>query len=90
VKMDLHFRDRQGVLLSLARENIVPVKAPPWARYPFELRRNGKTKKGDIGRLISPGAADLILKEKLGVRDDESCREVRELIKRLRKSYGYK
>lgn len=89
MKMDPHFGGRQEVLLSLARGNIVPVKAPPWARYPFALRRNDKTKKGERGRLIGSGAADLILKE-LGVRDEESCRESRERIKRLRKSYGYK
>jgi len=36
--------DPQGVLDYLARENIVPVKSPPWAKHPFMLRRNEKTK----------------------------------------------
>ena len=83
-------KDRDQMLHYLAQENVVPVKAPPWADYPFELRRNEKVKRGQIGQhLVSKGTMPMVL-ELLGVRNETSCREVRELIKRLRKTYAYR
>lgn len=82
--------DREQLLHQLARENIVPVKAPEWAHHPFELRRNEKTKRGQIGQhLFSTGVTSLVI-EYLGITDEQSCKAVRERIKRLRKNFGYK
>jgi hypothetical protein len=83
-------KDREQMLHYLAQQNVVPVKSPPWADCPFELRRNEKFKRGQVGQhLVSKGMAPLLM-EILGVRDETSCRGIREVIKRLRKTYGYK
>lgn len=83
-------KDREQMLHYLAQQNVVPVKSPPWADYPFELRRNERVKRGQIGQhLVSQGMTPLVM-EILGVRNETSCRGVREAIKCLRKTYGYK
>ena len=90
LEMARFLKDREQMLHYLAGENVVPVNAPPWAEYPFSLRRNEKVKKGQIGRrTVSRGIIPLVM-ELLGVRDETSCRDVRELIKRLRKTYAYR
>lgn len=90
LEMARFLKHREQMLHYLARENVVPVKAPPWADYPFELRRNEKVKRGQIGQhLVGKETTPLVL-ELLGVRDETSCREVRELIKRLQKTYAYR
>ncbi len=82
-------RDPEWLLAYLARQNVVPVKAPPWSENQFELRRNEKTRRGQVGRhFVSRGLTPIVM-EVLGVRDEESCREVRERIKRIRRSLGY-
>jgi hypothetical protein len=83
-------KDRQQMLNYLAQQNVVPVKAPPWADHPFELRRNEKTKRGQPGQHIAGKETTAFLIECLGIRDERSCKEVRERIKRLRRSLGYK
>lgn len=90
LEMARFLKDREQLLNYLAQQNVVPVKAPPWAEHEFELRRNEKTKKGQIGQhLISKGLTPFVM-ELLGVRDEKSCKEVRERVKRLRKSLEYK
>jgi len=84
------FKDKEQMLRYLAQENVVPVKAPPWADHPFELRRNEKVKRGQIGRHMLGKQTTPLIIELLGVRDEKSCKEVRERIKGLRKSLGYK
>jgi len=83
-------KDREQLLNYLAQQNVVPVKAPPWAEHQFELRRNEKTRRGQIGQhFVSKGLTPLVV-ELLGVRDEKSCKEVREQVKRVRKSLGSK
>lgn len=77
-------RDREGILHYLAKENVVPVKAPSWADYSFELRRNEKTLRGQTGKhFISKEMTQLVL-DFLGVRDEQSCKAVRDQIKWIR------
>ena len=83
-------RDREQLLNYLARENIVPVKAPPWAEHPFELRRSEKTIRGQIGQHLVGQKTTPVVMEVLGVRDERSCKEVRERIKQLQKTFGYR
>lgn len=83
-------KEREKLLNYLARENIVPVKAPPWADYPFELRRREKTIRGQIGQHLVGQKTMPAVMEVLGVQDERSCREVRERIKNLRKAYDYR
>jgi hypothetical protein len=83
-------KDREQLLNYLARENIVPVKAPPWADHPFELRRREKTIRGQIGQHLVSQKTTPVVMEVLGVRDERSCKEVRERIKQLRKTFGYR
>ncbi|MCD6297294.1 MAG: hypothetical protein J7M30_09080 [Deltaproteobacteria bacterium] len=84
------FLGNKDLLLNyFAQKSIVPVKSPPWADHPFGLRRNKKVKNREIGRLAGKKTMLLIM-QALGIRDERSCKEVREHIKRLRKSYGYK
>lgn len=83
-------RNRELLLNYLAQENIVPVKAPPWAEYPFELRRREKTIRGQIGQHLVGQKTTPVVMEVLGVRDEKSCKEVREHIKRLRKTFSYR
>lgn len=79
----------ERMLHYLAKENVVPVKAPPWADYPFELRRNEKTKRVQVGtHFVSKGMTPLVL-EVLGVRDERSCKAVRDRIKRIQQHSGY-
>ncbi|GAG78494.1 unnamed protein product [marine sediment metagenome] len=78
-------KDKEQLVNYFARENIVPVKAPPWAKPRFELRRNTK----QPGHLVSSNMLPVVL-EALGVQDERSCKDVREHIKHLRKVYGYK
>jgi len=92
MKLDMarFLKDREQMLHYLARENIVPVKAPPWAVHQFELRRNERTGRGQIGRHVSGKETTALLIQLLGIHDEASCREVREHIKSLRTSFGYK
>lgn len=90
LEMARFLKNREQMLYYLARENVVPVKAPPWAKYQFELRRNDKTKTGDPGRHITGRETTPDVIESLGIHDERSCKEVREYIKRLRKSIGYR
>lgn len=83
-------KDREQLLNYLARENIVPVKAPPWADHPFELRRREKMIRGQIGQHLVGQETTPVVMEVLDVRDERSCKEVRERIKRLRKTCDYK
>ncbi len=90
LQMARFLSDREQMLHYLAQESVVPVKAPPWADYPFELRRYEKAERGQIGQhLIGKETTPLVI-ECLGIRDEKSCKEVREHIKRLRKSIGYR
>lgn len=82
--------NKEQLLHYLAQENIVPVKSPPWADHPFELRRNEKAKKGQLGQHLVGKETTPLVTEVLGVRDERSCKEIREHIKRLRKTYGYR
>lgn len=87
MKLDMAglLRDRERLLNYLAQENIVPVKAPIWADHPFELRRNEKTLRVQVGqRFIGKKTTPIIL-DILGVHDEKSCIEVRKYIKNLRK-----
>jgi len=53
-------KDREQLLSYLAQQNVAPVKAPPWAEHEFELRRNEKTRRGQIGQhVISKGLTPL-------------------------------
>ena len=81
-------KDREQTLMLhyLARENIVPVKAPPWADHPFELRRNERGKRGQVGKHVYGKAATASIINVLGIRDESSCKEVREHIKHIRQS----
>lgn len=91
MKLDMarFMNDRDGMLHYLAKENVVPVKAPPWADHPFELRRNEKTLRGQIGKhLVGREMTPLVL-ELLGVRDEQSCKAVRKRIKQIRQHFGY-
>jgi hypothetical protein len=81
-------KDPEELLHYLARENIVPVKAPEWADHPFELRRNEKSKRDPGGRLAGKETTALVL-EILGVHDEKSCKATREQIKHLRRSMRY-
>jgi hypothetical protein len=81
--------NKEHLLSYLAKENIVPVKAPPWAAHRFELRRNEKMLKGLIGRHVTGRKTMPLILDALGVHDEKSCKEVREHIKHLRKIYGY-
>ena len=82
-------KNREQMLHYLAQQNVVPVKAPPWAEHPFELRRNEKTRRKQPGQHIVAPKTTPVVMEALGVRDERSCKEVRERIERLRKTYGY-
>lgn len=90
LEMGRFVKDREQMLYYLARENIVPVKAPPWADHPFELRRNEKTKRGQIGRHVAGTETTPFVMDILGIHDERSCKEVREHIKQIRKALGYK
>ncbi len=76
--------NKEQLMHYLARENIVPVKAPPWADHSFELRRNEKTVRGQIGRHLLGKETTAFVLEHLGVGDEQSCKEVREHIKWIR------
>lgn len=82
-------QNREGILHYLAEENIVPVKAPPWADYPFELRRNDKSLKGQVGKHFVGKETTQFILELLGVRDEQSCKVVRDQIKWIRQHFGY-
>ena len=73
--------NKEQMLHCLARENVVPVKAPSWSKYPFELR-NGR-------HMFSQGLIPKVM-ELLGVHDQESCKEIRNRIKLIRQAAGYK
>lgn len=92
MKLDMvrFLRDKECLLDYLAQENIVPVKAPSWADYPFELRRNKKSLKGQIGRHVTGQKTTPTILNVLGVHDERSCKEVREYIKHTRQIKGYK
>lgn len=83
-------KDPEEMLRCLAWENIAPVKAPPWADHPFELRRNEKAKRSQLGQHIAGKETAPLVIELLGIRDERSCKEVRERIKHLRESLGYR
>ena len=83
-------KNREMMLRYLASENVVPVKAPPWAKHPFELRRNEKTKKLQVGRHMVGTETTPEVLGLLGVSDYQSCKAVREHMKKIRKSMGFK
>lgn len=91
MKLDMarFLMNREHLLNYLVRENIVPVKAPPWADYPFELRRNEKTLRGQVGQHVTGISMTPIILNIMGVHDESSCKEVRERIKRLREVKGW-
>ena len=80
-------RDPNRLIEYMARENIVPVKAPPWADYEFELRRNEKTLRNLPGRHLQGKETSQWVLRRLGVTDEESCKQVREQIKRLHRTH---
>ena len=80
--------DRDWWIPRFAWEDMVPVKAPPWAKYPFELRRNQKTEKGQPGRHYAGRETTPEILKFLDIHDEESCRRVREQIKRRRRQLG--
>ena len=90
LEMARFLKDREQMLHYLARENIVPVKAPPWADHPFELRRNERRKRGQIGQHVCGKETTAFIINVLCIRDESSCKEVRECIKHIRQSMGYK
>ena len=80
-------REQTLTLHYLARQNIVPVKAPLWADHPFELRRNERGKRGQIGQHVEgKETTAFIINDVLCIRDESSCKEVRECIKHIRQS----
>lgn len=81
--------DREQMLHYLARENIVPVNAPPWAAHPFDLRRNEKGKRGQVGQHVCGRETTALIIDGLCIRDDSSCKEVREHIKHIRQLMGH-
>lgn len=90
IDMGRFLNDKEQMLRYLARENVVPVKAPPWSGHPFELRRNDKTIRGQIGRhMVSKGLTPIVM-ELLGIRDERCCKDVGERIKLIRQELGYK
>lgn len=90
LEMARFLKNKEQMLYYLARENVVPVKSPPWADHPFELRRNQKMKRGQIGQhLVGKEIIPLVM-ELLGVKDERSCREVRERIKHIRQQLRFK
>lgn len=86
VKLDSRILERDALIRYFARENIIPVKAPYWSKYPYILRRVEKRKRGMIGTHLTGNETTAELLKILVIYDDESCRKVREEIKRLRKS----
>jgi len=86
LEMARFLKDEKQLLYYLAQVNVVPVRSPPWAEYPFELRRNQKMK---TERIASPAMTSHIM-EFLGIRDKRSCEEVRERIKSIRRQLGCK
>ena len=80
--------DRDWWIMRFAQEDMVPVKAPPWSKYPFELRRNQKTANRQPGRHYAGRETTPDILKFLGVHDEESCRRVREQIKRRRQELG--
>ena len=101
LEMARHIKDRNEMLRFLASKNVVPVKAPPWADHPFELRRNDKTKRRNIykargqsvpnyymgSHIATKGTIQIVL-DLLGVHDESSCKQVRERIKHIRRTMG--
>lgn len=81
-------KDREQTLMLhyLARENIVPVKAPLWADHPFELRRNERRKRDQIGQHVAGKETTAFIINILCIHDESSCKEVRECIKHIRQS----
>jgi hypothetical protein len=82
--------NRNEWLEYLAKENIVPVIAPDWAKYPFELRRNEKTIKRQIGRHFIGKETTPQIIQLLGVSDEKSCKDIREYIISLRQIRNYR
>jgi len=92
MKLDMagFLKNKEHLLNYLAQENIVPVKAPFWADCPFELRRNEKTLKGQVGQHITGQKTTPVILDILGVHDERSCKEVRGYIKHLRQIQVHK
>ena len=93
VKLLLDSDQVDQLIRDFAKSNVVPVKAPSWAKHRYELRRNNKADKAGkytqgphaFGREQTAAIIKV-----LGISDDRSCKAVREHIKRLRTSLGYK
>jgi len=81
LEMARFLKSREQTLYYLAHENIVPVKSPPWAEHPFGLRRNEKTKRGQIGQHLLGTKTTPLIMELLGIHDERSCRQVRQHIR---------
>ena len=90
IEMARYAKDPEQMLSYLARMNVVPVKAPSWADHPFELRRNEKTKMGLLGHHLVGRETTPIVIQLLGIHDKKSCDAVRNRIREIRKSMGYK
>lgn len=90
IEMAGFFADIEQLLHFLARENTVPVKAPPWADHPFLLRRNAKKERNLPGRHMIGKETTPVIIERLGIHDNQSCERVRERIKQIRHCLGYK
>lgn len=90
IEIARYAKDPEQILFYLARMNVVPVKAPPWADHPFELRRNEKTKMGLLGHHMVGKETTPIIIELLGIHDEKSCDAVRKRINKIRKSMKYK
>ena len=85
LEMDRFLKDKEQLVNYFAQENIVPVKSPPWAEYPFELRRNEKTKRGQIGRQLLGTKTTPLIMEFLDIHDEQSCRRVRQHIRLIQR-----
>lgn len=84
-----YLKNKEQMLSYLAQENVIPVKAPPWAGHPFELRRNERAKRRQPGQHMLGKETTALIIELLGIRDDRTCKQVREQIKRQRKNARY-
>jgi len=90
VKLLLDSDQIDRLVRDFAEKNVVPVKAPPSAKHRYELRRNDKSGKDMQGPHAFGREETAAIIKCLGISDDRSCKAMREHIKSLRKSLGYK
>ena len=84
-----YLKNKEQMLHYLAQENVMSMKAPPWADHRFESRRNEKAKHGQIGQHLLGKETTALIIELLGIRDDRTCKELREDIQRERRDARY-